>query len=78
MLTESVQRTGRALVIEEGTLSFGWGAEILARIAEQSSVNPIRVGRIGAAEHPIPASPLLERATLPNVEDIFYMARSLL
>jgi len=78
MLTESVQRTGSALVIEEGTLSFGWGAEILARLAEQFHANPIRVGRIGAAEHPIPASPPLERATLPGVEDIFHKARSLL
>jgi len=78
MLTESVQRTGSVLVIEEGTLSFGWGAEILARLAEQFHANPIRVGRIGAAEHPIPASPPLERATLPGVEDIFRKAQSLL
>lgn len=78
LLWESVQRTGRALVIEEGALSFGWGAEILARIAEQSHANSVRVGRIGAAEHPIPASPPLERATLPSVEDICHKARSLL
>lgn len=78
MLRESIQRTGKALVIEEGTLSFGWGAEILARIAEQFDLSPIRVARIGAAEHPIPASPPLERATLPGVEDIFRKAQSLL
>jgi 2-oxoisovalerate dehydrogenase E1 component len=78
MLRESVQRTGRALVIEEGTLSFGWGAEILARIAEHSFSPSARLGRIGAAEHPVPASPPLERVTLPGVEDIIRKARNLL
>ncbi|PWH19604.1 MAG: hypothetical protein DDG59_02380, partial [Anaerolineae bacterium] len=74
----SVQRTGKALVIEEGTLSLGWGAEIVARIAERFSPKPIRVARIAAAEHPIPASPPLEKATLPNVEAIIHKAKSLM
>ena len=33
-LFDSVRRTGRLLAVEEGTLSLGWGAEVLARSAE--------------------------------------------
>ncbi len=74
---DSVRRTGRALVIEEGTLTLGWGAEVLARLAEQAFPRPLRLCRLAAAEHPIPASPLLERATLPNVEAILQKAKNL-
>ncbi|MCX8061832.1 MAG: thiamine pyrophosphate-dependent enzyme [Anaerolineales bacterium] len=77
-LWESVQRTCRALVIEEGTLSLGWGAEVLARLAEQSSPNLMRACRLAAAEHPIPASPPLEKTTLPSVDTIVQKAKSLM
>jgi pyruvate/2-oxoglutarate/acetoin dehydrogenase E1 component len=67
-LEESVQRTGRLLTIEEGTLSLGWGAEIAARIV---SVLPgTKIARLAAAETPVPASQVLEKSTLPQVEDI--------
>lgn len=67
-LYASLQRTGRLLAIEEGNLSFGWGAEILARSIEQL---PLRsAGRVAALDMPIPAAGPLEAAVLPAKEQI--------
>lgn len=67
-LYASLQHTGRLLAIEEGNLSFGWGAEILARSTEQL---PLRsVGRVAALDLPIPAAGPLEAAVLPAKEQI--------
>lgn len=64
----SVSRTKCLLTLEEGTLSLGWGAEIAARLA---AVQPgAKVARLAAAETPVPASPALEKISLPQVEDI--------
>lgn len=67
-LEASTARTGRLLTIEEGTLSLGWGAEIAARVA--SAQAGVKVARLAAAETPVPASQVLEKAVLPQVEDI--------
>ncbi|MCS7246657.1 MAG: thiamine pyrophosphate-dependent enzyme [Anaerolineales bacterium] len=77
-LLESVRRTGRAIVIEEGTLTLGWGAEVLARLAEQALPSLLRVARIATADCPIPASPPLEKAVLPSVEAIVQKAIDIL
>jgi 2-oxoisovalerate dehydrogenase E1 component len=67
-LYASLQRTGRLLAIEEGNLSFGWGAEILARSIEHL---PLRsAGRVAALDLPIPAAGPLETAVLPAKEQI--------
>lgn len=66
---ESAIRTHRLLVIEEGSLSFGWGAEVAAQVAERAPV-PVKISRLGALDLPVPASVPLENAVLPSVEDI--------
>jgi pyruvate/2-oxoglutarate/acetoin dehydrogenase E1 component len=73
-LLDSVRRTRCLLTIEEGTLSLGWGAEILARTAE--TMPQLRAARrVAAAETPIPASGVLEEAILPGVAEIVAAAR---
>jgi pyruvate/2-oxoglutarate/acetoin dehydrogenase E1 component len=73
----SAKRTGNLVVLEEGTLSMGWGAEVTARVAE-SSVGSLRnVHRIAAKETPVPASSVLENETLPQLEDIVDQIRKL-
>lgn len=67
-LEASTARTGRLLTIEEGTLSLGWGAEIAARVA--TAQPGVKLARLAAAETPVPASQVLEKAALPQVEDI--------
>lgn len=69
-LLASVRRTRRLLVAEEGSLTLGWGAEILARAQEALGTKLAAARRVAAADVPIPASPLLEEAVLPGVEDI--------
>jgi pyruvate/2-oxoglutarate/acetoin dehydrogenase E1 component len=71
---DSVRRTGRLLVLEEGSLSFGWGAEVLARVQEGSPDSRPTARRLAARETPIPASPALEEAALPGVTDIVQAA----
>jgi pyruvate/2-oxoglutarate/acetoin dehydrogenase E1 component len=77
-LLESVTQTGILLSIEEGTTTLGWGAEILARVSENLGNRIRKVRRLAAQEHPIPASPKLEKLTLPETSDIVTVARDLI
>jgi pyruvate/2-oxoglutarate/acetoin dehydrogenase E1 component len=65
----SLERTGRLLTIEEGTLTLGWGAEVLARAVEQKP-DLKAAARLAARDLPIPAAPALEKDVLPQLEDI--------
>jgi len=68
---DAVKTAGRVIVLEEGTKSFGWGAEVAARIHERFSGALVRpVKRIAAADAIIPASRELERDVLPDVRDL--------
>ncbi len=73
---DSVRQTQRIIVVEEGTRTLGWGAEIIARISEKYGGYIISSNRLGAADLPIPASGQLEEQVLPNMEDIIIAARS--
>jgi pyruvate/2-oxoglutarate/acetoin dehydrogenase E1 component len=73
----SVRRTGRLLAVEEGAFSWGWAAEVVARAAEALGPSLRAARRLGAAEHPIPASGPLEAAALPGVEEIVQAAEGL-
>jgi len=69
-LFASVQRTGRLLTVEEGTLSLGWGAEVLARTAESLGSSLKFSGRIAAQEKVIPAAIDLESQMLPDEDAV--------
>jgi len=69
-LFQSVRQTGRLLTIEEGTLSLGWGAEVLARASEALGPGLKSASRLAAKETVVPASPRLEAEVLPGVHDI--------
>ena len=76
-MLESVIRTGHLLTVEEGTLSAGWGAEILARCAETLGGQLKAARRVAAVETPIPAAAGLERSSLPDVDDILHAAETI-
>jgi len=73
----SLQRSGCLLAVEEGTGSWGWGAEVLARSVEALGPKLKRAGRVAAQETVIPAASELEKACLPQVEDIILQAREM-
>ena len=67
----SVEKTSKALVLHEDTLTGGFGAEIAATIAEEAFENlDAPVARLTAPDTPVPFSPPLEKAFLPQVEDV--------
>jgi 2-oxoisovalerate dehydrogenase E1 component len=71
LVAESVTRTGRLLVVSEDNLTCGFGAELAAWAGEHCfSQLDAPVVRVGTADTPVPYEPGLERATLPQVEDI--------
>jgi pyruvate/2-oxoglutarate/acetoin dehydrogenase E1 component len=76
-LVDSARRTGRLLAIEEGTLTLGWGAEVLARSAEALGARLRRANRLAAEEKPIPSAPGLEAECLPDIADIIDHVREM-
>lgn len=75
----SVEKTSRALVVEEATGFCSVGAEIAATISEcrfMSLDGPVR--RISSPHVPKPFTPPLEKLAMPTVEDIVTMARRML
>jgi acetoin:2,6-dichlorophenolindophenol oxidoreductase subunit beta len=77
-LIESVKKTSRAIVVDEGYHRYGVTAELASVIAEGAFYNLDKpVKRVGAMHVPIPFSPPLEDATLPTERSLFDMAREL-
>jgi pyruvate/2-oxoglutarate/acetoin dehydrogenase E1 component len=75
---ESVRKTSKVLVLHEDTLSGGFGAEIAATIAEEAFEDlDAPVKRIAAPDTPVPFSPPLEKAFIPQVEDVVKGLREL-
>jgi pyruvate/2-oxoglutarate/acetoin dehydrogenase E1 component len=74
-IIESAGRTRRLVVLEEGTLSLGWGAEVLAQAAEAIGPRLQRAQRLAARDLPIPSSGPLEAAVLPGIEEILQTVR---
>jgi pyruvate/2-oxoglutarate/acetoin dehydrogenase E1 component len=68
---ESVRKTSKVLVLHEDTRTAGFGAEIAATIAEEAFEDlDAPVKRIAAPDSPVPFSPPLEKAFIPQVEDV--------
>ncbi len=75
----SVKKTGRLIVVHEAPLIGGFGGEIAAMIAESEAFAYLEapIVRLGGADVPIPYNRNLERAAVPQVEDIVAAARKL-
>ncbi len=75
----SITKTNRVMVVHEDCLSWGYGAELAARIADElfgSLDAPVK--RIGALDTWVGYHPQLENAILPQVEDVVREAEKLL
>ena len=70
-MLESVKRCSKVLVLHEDTRTGSFGGEIAATIAEEAFEDlDAPVMRIAAPDTPVPFSPALEKAFLPQVEDV--------
>lgn len=71
-IVESVKKTGRLIVVHEAVKRGGFGGEIASMIAESEAFDyldaPIK--RLGGKAVPIPYNPELEKAAVPQVQDI--------
>jgi pyruvate/2-oxoglutarate/acetoin dehydrogenase E1 component len=78
-ILDSVRRTNRALVVHEAVTFGGIGAEIAAQIQEEAfDYLDAPVLRLGAPFSPVPFSPVLERAYIPDSSRIAAGVRRLL
>jgi 2-oxoisovalerate dehydrogenase E1 component len=67
----SVQKTSRVIVAHEDTLSFGYGAEIVARIADELfTFLDAPVKRVAAMDTWVGYHPVLEAEILPQTDDL--------
>ncbi len=78
-ISESVQRTNRVMIVHEDNRSFGFGAEIAARIADELFTHlDAPVGRIAAMDTWVGYSPVLEDEILPQVSHVAAEAERIL
>ena len=78
-ILKSVAKTGKVVVVDEGHLTAGVGAEVAALIANEGFEyldGPIK--RVAAMDCPMPFNNKLEKAMLPSIEQITAAAKSLL
>jgi 2-oxoisovalerate dehydrogenase E1 component len=79
LVSESVDRTSRLLVVHEDTLTAGFGAEIAAWVAQHCFWSlDAPVSRVAATDTFVAYEPSLEEAILPQVTDIVTAARALM
>ena len=77
-LIESVKKTSRAIVVDEGYEGYGVTAEIASVIADGAFYHlDAPVKRMGAMDVPVPFSPVLEDQTVPTPEKVAALARKL-
>ena len=77
-LIDSVKKTSRAIVLDEGYERYGVTAEIAAVVASGAFYDlDAPVKRMGAMHVPIPFSPPLEDVTVPTGQTVFEAARAM-
>lgn len=79
MILDSVVKTGRVLLVQEAPKFGGFMAEVSATICESAAFGSLQapVSRLCGLDAPIPYNPQLERASVPQVEDIVREAAKL-
>ncbi len=80
LITSSVMKTSRALVVYEAPLFGGFGGEIVSAVNESEAFYyldcPVR--RMGGAEMPVPYNPVLEKGIVPTAEKVVMEVKRML
>ncbi len=77
-VTDSVRRSGRLLIVEEGNSFAAWGSEAVTEVMEAAPGALKAVRRLGMFECPIPCCGPLEKQLLPNVGSLIEAARRMI
>lgn len=76
---ESFKKTNRAVIVEEGWLSFGVGAEVATRIyTEAFDYVDAPIQRVAQKEVPLPYNQALEQMALPQIDDVVRAVKEVL
>jgi pyruvate dehydrogenase E1 component beta subunit len=76
---ESFKKTNRAVIVEEGWLSYGVGSEVAARIYEQAfDYIDAPIKRVAQKEVPLPYNRHLEQLAIPQVEDVIQAVKEVI
>ena len=76
---ESVEKTGRVLIVEENPFQGGWGATLASIIADEGFYHlDTPVKRIAAECVPLPFADVLEEQVLPSVDRVVHAAMTLM
>jgi len=79
MIEESVAKTSRVVIVEEGPKTNGWGAEVAAALGERlMDYLTAPVQRVASPDIPVPFAPALENVYRPNVRQISQAVENLL
>ncbi len=77
-ILRSIEKTSKAIIVHEATKTLGVGAEVAAILAEEAfDMLDGPIMRVTAPDTPVPFSPPLEKAFLPNSDKIVAAARRL-
>ncbi|MBN1266260.1 MAG: alpha-ketoacid dehydrogenase subunit beta [Anaerolineales bacterium] len=78
-ILQSVRKTNRVVVVEEGWLSYGIGAEIAARVqADAFDYLDAPIARVAQKEVPLPYNQALEQLAIPQEDDIIRAVKGVL
>jgi pyruvate/2-oxoglutarate/acetoin dehydrogenase E1 component len=79
-INASVAKTGRLMLVQEAPKNVGFMAEVAARVAEGPAIYSLTepVTRLCGMDVPIPYAPQLEKAVVPQLDDIVEGAKSLM
>jgi len=78
-ILESVKKTGRLIIASDDVKCGGIGSEIAARVVEEAfDTLDTPILRVASPDMPIPFSPTLEQAYMPNAEKIVEAAKKLI
>lgn len=69
-ISDSVAKTNRLVVVEEGPITGGWAGEVVSQAAERSLENLDDIWRLATRDTPVPYSPPLETAFFQSAESI--------
>jgi pyruvate dehydrogenase E1 component beta subunit len=76
-LVQSVKKTGRCVVVEEGWQQSGVGAEVAARLTEQAfDYLDAPIARVSGKDVPMPYAANLEKLALPSVAEVVAAAKA--